>query len=162
MYITENSARLAQENNTTNSNGNLGGKKSRGRFNCPNCNRSAILSPTQPQTAELFHCTNCTRLLAVMFLDGKLQHCPTLSAGKTTRRRRLSKQAERQEKARLERPGRERSTRHQCTLDDLDRLDAQDVRIQKDFLNKFLQEFPKGSTKRSLLFKSYIGLSPRS
>jgi ribosomal protein L37AE/L43A len=162
MYITENSARLAQKDKTTNSNGNLGGKKSRERFNCPNCNRPATLSPTQPQTAELFHCTNCNGLLAVMFADGKLQYCPTLSAGKMARRRRLSKQAVRQETARQERPGQERSARHQRTLDSLDRLDAQDARIQKDFLNKFLHKLPKGSAEQALLLKSYIGLSPRS
>ena len=81
----------------------------------------------------------------VALSTGELLRCPTLPPGQTERLRRLARRAGRQETARRHRPNteRQRSGRHQATLDQLAKLTARESRIRKDFLHKLTTDLAK-------------------
>ncbi len=81
----------------------------------------------------------------VALSTGVFYVCPSLSPGQAERLRRLSRRAGRQETARRRRPNdqRQRSARHQRTLNAVAGLRAREVRIRKDFLHKLTTDLAK-------------------
>lgn len=74
----------------------------------------------------------------VALSTGELRSCPPLTPGQAARLRRLTRRAGRQETARQRRPvgRRQRSRRHQTTLDQIAQLRAREARIRHNFLHR--------------------------
>jgi putative transposase len=81
----------------------------------------------------------------VALSTGASHSCPSLPPGQAERLRRLSRRAGRQETARRRRPNdqRQRSARHQRTLNAVAALRAREARIRKDFLHKLTTDLAK-------------------
>jgi len=81
----------------------------------------------------------------VTLSTGAFHSCPSLPPSQAERLRRLSRRAGRQETARRRRPNdqRQRSARHQRTLNAVAGLRAREARIRKDFLHKLTTDLAK-------------------